>query len=133
VERTGRTKSTFFGDSRMNSLMRFGSIFDVADDPRRVAPPGCAPGEKDIPEDNEPMFDELHEPDQRSTIRDYLRKWPYERGLLGEAINEHRYNGQIEAAFFANDIAQLGTLVDIAIREYLGAQVQREWDEKGDE
>lgn len=87
----------------------------------RLSPP-------DEPEDEREQFDGLSEDDQRSTIREWIRKSPCQDGLLGEAINESSYASQIRAAYFANDLEQYQRLCDRATREYIGGLIQKEWD-----
>lgn len=114
----------------MNSLTRFANFFDVRDNPARVAPPdessrlesfGVGPDRRTTPFG----FADFDEAKQRGLIRDHLRKWPCDGGLLGEAINEHRLAGSIQEAFLSGDVVQLGKLVDRAMREYLGAEYER--------
>lgn len=113
----------------MNALLRFGSLFDAKDDPARVAPPSVSAldgfGAGPDRATRNFGFDDFTPEIQRGLIRDHLRQWPCDSGLLGEAINEHRLAASIQAAFLAGDVEQLGKLVDVAMREYLGAEYKR--------
>lgn len=75
-------------------------------------------------------FDMLDDQQQRNLIRDHMRRWPVDEGLIGEAINEHALSGAIAAAFFVGDIEQVGKLTDRAIREYIGKTIQEHMDEE---
>lgn len=114
----------------MNVLTRFSSLFDVCDDSTRVAPPmpgaraagfGVGPARSTKPFG----FADFNEDKQRNLLRDHLRKVPSDGDLLGEAINSHRLAGSIKEAFLVGDKAQLGFLVDRAMREYLGDEYVR--------
>lgn len=58
--------------------------------------------------------------EQREAIEEWWTQKTYQQGLLGEAVNEHRLYPQIRAAFVAGNTAELGRLVDQAVREYCG-------------
>lgn len=83
-------------------------IFDVIERPRNLT------------------FDELAEQKQRDEIRDYWNRLTYQRGLIGEAINEHALDAKIREAFETGDLLHLGVLVDRAVREYVGKLVESE-------
>lgn len=73
-------------------------------------------------------WSKLNDKEQRTEICNYLHRFPHQRGLIGEAVNEHKLGVQIESAFFSNNQAQLATLVDTAIREYLGFIIENDPD-----
>lgn len=70
--------------------------------------------------DEPPRFCDLSAQEQREAIEEWWTQKTYQQGLLGEAVNEHRLYPQIRAAFVAGDTAELGRLVDQAVREYCG-------------
>jgi|GEM_PF-3479520 hypothetical protein len=67
-----------------------------------------------------PRFCDLSAQEQREAIEEWWTQKTYQEGLLGEAVNEHRLYPQIRAAFVAGNTAELGRLVDQAVREYCG-------------
>jgi len=67
-----------------------------------------------------PKFHQLSITDQREEIKAYMEKLPHQRGLISEAISEHRYKEYIYASFYAGDYTRFGDLSDSAIREYVG-------------
>lgn len=67
-----------------------------------------------------PRFCDLSAQEQREAIEEWWTQKTYQQGLLGEAVNEHRLYPQIRAAFVAGNTAELGRLVDQAVREYCG-------------
>lgn len=104
------------------------AVLDIRDDQNRVG----TPVEYDAPiaPPRRTPFLELSEQAQRTTIRDHIRMEPVDDSLFGEAINDHELKQQIRAAFYAGDGDQAYRLFDRAIREYLGAEIQRGWDKR---
>jgi len=71
-------------------------------------------------------FRDLPKAAQRELVDRYLRKYPMQDSLIGEAINEGEYAESIRTCLLVGDTAQVGLLVDRAVREYLGDCVERE-------
>lgn len=57
--------------------------------------------------------------EQREAIQTYMDKYVVQLGLFGEALNEHAFSARIAKAFYSGDTAELGRLMDIALREYI--------------
>lgn len=74
-------------------------------------------------------LDDLDEATQRQLVDRYLRKYPMCEGLVGEAVSEHKNSDAIRACLLTGDTAQVGLLVERAVREYIGGCVEREHDE----
>lgn len=90
---------------------------------RRMVEPDELPNEG-------PLFSDLAIDEQRSMIRDHLCKFYCDKGLIGEAINQVLVIDRILEAFFANDKDEVARLFDVAVRDYIGAEIQRLWDEE---
>lgn len=73
-------------------------------------------------------FESLTPQEQRHEIGAYMNKFPYQRGLFGEAIGEHRDASLIRAAMLSGDYLRFGELADGAIREYIGCVIDRDKD-----
>lgn len=74
----------------------------------------------------QPRFSDLPEQQQRAEIAAYWARETYQQGMAGEAINEHASHAAIREAFRLGDTAELGRLVDRAIREYVGPLAEDE-------
>ena len=66
--------------------------------------------------------------EQRAEIGKYVTAFPYQAGLIGEALGEHGFAQGIREAFIAGNHMGFATLCDIAIREYLGIIIEQDTD-----
>lgn len=69
-------------------------------------------------------YDDLSEGAQRYAICEHILRNEYDRGLIGEALNEHARGPDFMRAFALGDTAEMGRLADIMIREYLASKLE---------
>lgn len=91
--------------------------------------------EPDEPPNDGPLFSAMSLEEQRAAIRDHLQKHPCDAGLISEALSEYsreaavQYGAMLDS-YFAGDLQRFALLADFAIRNYIGAEIQRLWDEE---
>lgn len=69
-------------------------------------------------------FCKLTPQEQRDEISKYIRKFPVQRGLIGEAIHEHESSNLIIDSFLNGHSTLFGSLADKAIRDYFSTIIE---------
>lgn len=88
----------------------------------------------EVPNDG-PLFSAMSLEEQRAEIKDHIRKHPCDAGLISEALSEYSRDAAVQYgamldSYFAGDLRRFASLADFAIRNYIGAEIQRLWDEE---